>query len=79
MWLFNEISLKQYSSSHLENKIEKSLKEQNNVINDINTKIEEIGKKLENAIKEIDTIKKTIKNLSTNNQNKKDKCDDKKK
>jgi hypothetical protein len=59
-------------------KIEKSIKEQNDIINDINTKIEEIDEKIENVIKEIDTIKNSVKNITPINQNKHDKCDDKK-
>ena len=59
------------------NKIEKNINEQNESINDINTKMETISEKLENIIKEIDHIKNTVKNISTINHNKQDKCDDK--
>ena len=59
------------------NKIEKSIKEQNDIINEINPKIEEISEKLENVIKEIDRIKNTVKYISTINQSKQNKCDDK--
>ena len=59
------------------NKIEKNINEQNESINDINTKMETISEKLENIIKEIDHIKNTIKNISTINHNKQDKCNDK--
>lgn len=59
------------------NKIEKNINEQNESINDINTKMETISEKLENIIKEIDHIKNTVKNISTINHNKQDKCNDK--
>jgi hypothetical protein len=58
-------------------KLEKNLKSQNDIINDINNKIDTINENLDNIIKEINDIKEDIKNNSK--ENKKDKITKKKK
>ena len=58
-------------------KLEKNLKSQNDIINDINNKIDTINENLDNIIKEINDIKEDIKNNSK--ENKKNKITKKKK
>ena len=49
-------------------KLEKNLKSQNDIINDINNKIDTINENLDNIIKEINDIKEDIKNNSKENK-----------